>query len=173
MMQAGPMTDAIPASGVGAGFVPGQGVTVPGPVMEMAVVHQVDGVSHSVESRTMPIMLEDGTIREFKPHSPAGKRRKSWFNGLNQAITVGDMLDAFLWLYGEKQLGEIQSGAYSAEDTQKLVSKVQVMKDSDDLPVRKAEGKGEVVAKDKKHVRSVVDSTAEVFHRTACASGCG
>ena len=77
--------------------------------------------------------------------------------------------EGFMALYGEKQLGEIASGAFSAEQMQGFVSKVQLMKSGTDLPPRKAGGKLEVINKDGKDVRSVVDNTREVFTSLNCA----
>ena len=46
MQGASPMPDAVPPAGVIAGFVPSENVTVPGPLMEMAVVHDPAGVRY-------------------------------------------------------------------------------------------------------------------------------
>ena len=144
-------------------------VTVPGPVMEMAVVHGPEGVRHSTESRTQPTCESSGEPRRFKESSPAGKRLKAWFGALMNAVDMPRILAAFLDLYADKQLGEVASGAFSADEMASNVSKVQLLKTNSDFPVRKAGGKREVIPKDGKDVRSVVDNTAEVFTVVSCA----
>ena len=107
-----PMPEARPALGVTAGFVARENVTVPGPVMELAVVHDPDGVSHSTESRTQPTCDSGGEPRKFKPSSPAGKRLITWFGALMNAVDIPRIVTAFLDLYADKQLGEVASGAF-------------------------------------------------------------
>ena len=48
---------------------------------------------------------------------------------------------AFLDLYADKQLGEVASGAFSADEMASNASKVQLLKTNSDLPVPKAGGK--------------------------------
>jgi len=169
MQQAEPMPDARPAPGVIAGFLPSPSVTVSGPVMEIATVHDPRGVSHSTESRVKPTLGPNGEPRKFLENSDSGKRLKSWFGALSDAVTVDVIREAHFELFGEKQLGEVAAGAFSAEMMRELVSRVQMAKTNSDLPTRKASGKREVIPKDGKDVRSVVDNTGEVFTAAFCA----
>ena len=163
MQGAEPMPDAGPPAGVVAGFVPNPLVTAPGPVLEPVTVHDPAGVSHSVESRTMPTKLPNGEVRKYDPRSETGKRFVRWSNALYEAITPARMDKQYLKLYGEKQLGEVGSGAFNATDMARFVKNAQLMKSAQDMPTRMSGGKRELIPKDGKDVRSVVDNTAEVF----------
>ena len=69
----------------------------------------------------------------------------------------------YLKLYGEKQLGEVGAGAFNATDMARFVKKAQLINSASDMPTRMSGGKREVIPKDGKDVRSVVDNTPEVF----------
>jgi len=169
MAGAEAMPDAVPPEGVQAGFVPNPNVTAPGPVMEPATCHDPAGVSHSVESRTLPTLLANGRPRRFNPTSGAGKRFLTWANALCAEITDARMDKQFDKLYGEVQLGEGPVGPYSAEDMKRFVSEAQLMNDASDMPTRMSGGKRELIPKDGKDVRSVVDNTPQVFAMMNCA----
>ena len=80
------------------------------------------------------------------------------------------MQRSFIALFGDKQLGEVARGAFSKEEMSAIAKSCQLMKQNSEIPIRKGGEEREVVVKDGKDVRSVVDNnTAEVFAMASCA----
>jgi len=118
----------------------------------------------------MPTTLPNGKPRRFDPRSATGKRFTRWADALYAEITPERIDREYLKIYGDKQLGEMAAGAFNALEMERFVKSAQLMNSASDMPTRMSGGKREVIPKDGKDVRSVVDNTAEVF-TIMCAAG--
>eukprot|EP00490_Sorites_sp_Unknown_P008571 CAMPEP_0114653362 /NCGR_PEP_ID=MMETSP0191-20121206/9703_1 /TAXON_ID=126664 /ORGANISM="Sorites sp." /LENGTH=831 /DNA_ID=CAMNT_0001868371 /DNA_START=633 /DNA_END=3128 /DNA_ORIENTATION=+ len=181
--QVGPETiivveDLQPAQGVAGG--PGetvcetssQAAVCPGPILRTATIQDRRNISRSTEQRTQvkpDPRFEDGRLLKYHWKSDVAKRHRKFLSTFREKVLTSERIrDAYNDVFGSQQLGEIAEGAFSANQMQQAVETVKLMDSPEEFRVRQGNGKWEVVAKDGKTCRSVVNNHIELFTTVLC-----
>ena len=141
-------------------------VLAPGPILVPATVQDTKNVSRSTEQRTKtkPDPRDETKPPKYHKDSEVAIRHRKFFDYLRKKVfTTAAIRNKNAELFGEQSLGDIGRGVFSQEQIAGATSRNELYTGGESFPMRKAGEKLEVVNKQGKTSRSVVDNGIELF----------
>lgn len=141
---------------------------VVGPVTQPITVHNAsDKVStmaaleHRSEVKCSVFADPDGTFPplEFKKNSSTVRRLDKFWKRFYKVVLTNKAIDnAYQKLFADKDFKEIAMSKFSADEIERIKHELEVTTKAEELENRKANGKNEIVLKEQKAARLVVDN---------------